>query len=1043
MKRLLFIGSLIALIAPLSVGAYGVETHAALTQEIGRFFNLHYPKRALTIAEIKLLMQAAIDEDDGLRMLNHFYDPIHKTGLVGKNPLTGITLVKGLPSKEWAQNSLAQAGLVNNALALVIDQDKLDSSDFAWRRAIEDYARGSKERGLEGLGHVLHLIEDLTVPAHVRNDPHPPAKTVGKELGDDDPYEHWSHKFTRYNTDVIGRMRDKKPIDGLGSLNKYFDELAKYTNTKFLSKDTIGIANFELPNIDVLEAQKINRINFLKNDQGAIIAAKFSQIADSADIKATTDNDIVSQSTWDHLSVKAVQYGAGVIDLFFDEVEKLKADPNFNPAPQRSLLGQLIDSVGENVQALLEGPPDTQPEVIIKSVAEPEAVPDESKVEDEPVQSEPEEAQDEIVVPESVITPAPHAASVSSGSSSGEDDEVAPEESAEIEPEPVIEEPEEEEDVEESPVEQPVETPDTTPPLAVSDLSVQAISADVLVLNWTAPSDTESKVTGYEMRYSVAAITDENWSAATLVSGLGTPQAAGVGEEYELTGLNASMEYFVGIKSQDAAGNWSALSNIVSVQTGLGVPNHLVIGEIATNLPAFGEIQQFVELYNPTNVAISLNGYSLQYLAGSAPDLSQLKKIDLNSGAVVAAKSFYLLQTKYPGGVQKADEHWREALSATGGTVFLVSDRSLITGGDDEQIIDKVAYGAGSLLSPEGSVTLAPATWQSIERRALSSGSCIAPSGGAQFVGNGCDSNNNAFDFGISAGVNIQKRTHLPEPRNVPAPVAAIAAYDPLTRQISFTWNASTDALGSSAGITYRVTDINTAESPVVLSQKPELAYVAQAGSVGTDFKATIEAVDKDGRASAKTNISVAVPSYLSEVRFIETSNASGAPAYSARLAWSSYPFIPTGSKWHLVVFYYNEDAKTLGTLGRLNSGHNWGIGVSMPSTFKTTYPNCQAGNTNTASALILPDTAADCSHLLTQPLGSAIDFGLLRDGFIELPVLPQTYGADTPEVGEDFITLAFYAFNSANPFGSDMQLVAVDKTRYYLSADDASDEGD
>lgn len=78
---------------------------------------------------------------------------------------------------------------------------------------------------------------------------------------------------------------------------------------------------------------------------------------------------------------------------------------------------------------------------------------------------------------------------------------------------------------------------------------------------------------------------------------------------------------------------------------------------------------------------------------------------------------------------------------------------------------------------------------------------------------------------------------------------------------------------------------------------------------------------------------------------------------------------------------------------------------------------------------------------VVAVPRASAIDFGLLRDGFIELPILPQTYGADTPEVGEDFITLAFYAFNPTNPFGSDMQLVAVDKTRYYLSADDASDD--
>ena len=33
---------------------------------------------------------------------------------------------------------------------------------------------GDKAYGLEALGHVLHLLEDATVPDHTRNDPHPP-----------------------------------------------------------------------------------------------------------------------------------------------------------------------------------------------------------------------------------------------------------------------------------------------------------------------------------------------------------------------------------------------------------------------------------------------------------------------------------------------------------------------------------------------------------------------------------------------------------------------------------------------------------------------------------------------------------------------------------------------------------------------------------------------------------------------------------------------------------------------------------------------------
>ena len=84
------------------------------------------------------------------------------------------------------------------------------------------------------MGHVLHLIEDASVPDHTRNDPHP----------GDSPYENWTDKFKLDNKDpdLSARLTGKNSMQ-FSDLNSYFDGLAKYSNNNFYSKDTIGVGN--------------------------------------------------------------------------------------------------------------------------------------------------------------------------------------------------------------------------------------------------------------------------------------------------------------------------------------------------------------------------------------------------------------------------------------------------------------------------------------------------------------------------------------------------------------------------------------------------------------------------------------------------------------------------------------------------------------------------------------------------------------------------------------------------------------------------------
>jgi len=57
-------------------------THSALTQEIIEFYNLHFDKK-ITDEQKEWIIEGSILEDTPPRWINHFYDPINKTGWTG------------------------------------------------------------------------------------------------------------------------------------------------------------------------------------------------------------------------------------------------------------------------------------------------------------------------------------------------------------------------------------------------------------------------------------------------------------------------------------------------------------------------------------------------------------------------------------------------------------------------------------------------------------------------------------------------------------------------------------------------------------------------------------------------------------------------------------------------------------------------------------------------------------------------------------------------------------------------------------------------
>ncbi len=106
---------------------------------------------------------------------------------------------------------------------------------------------------------------------------------------------------------------------------------------------------------------------------------------------------------------------------------------------------------------------------------------------------------------------------------------------------------------------------DTSPPAAVMDLRVAAVTESSLTLSWTAPGDDGASGTAlaYDIRWSQKPITAESWSRDKPLSAPPKPRPAGTTETLAFDGLSAITPYSFALKAVDETGHWSAISNVV------------------------------------------------------------------------------------------------------------------------------------------------------------------------------------------------------------------------------------------------------------------------------------------------------------------------------------------------------------------------------------------------------------------------------------------------------------------------------------------------
>jgi len=346
---------------PIKAFSYEVNVHEKITENaintstIGQYLNnnldisLNDSFNGNTAKKWLELGSKWEDDDLTMRWLNHFYDPTTGKGLNS----SGITW--GQPSLQWGKDST--------------------ENEWDWAVARLDYYRAltstnSSDRDkffadvFRGLGQIIHLIEDIAVVAHTRNDPHPYIFENYLQQ-QRDMYEKYTRDAVNDELNGTNKFTPLK-YDGYSAVDlttfNTFDTfwinsgkgLAEYTNSNFLSRDTniddnkysspVGIGEWVATEkaydpdygwiyVDVKYLQGYATDNYRTGQSSPISRLSALSYFDyemqkyNLNQKVYSLNDYVHKEYADLLIPRAVGYSAGLLDYFFrGEIEAVNPE---------------------------------------------------------------------------------------------------------------------------------------------------------------------------------------------------------------------------------------------------------------------------------------------------------------------------------------------------------------------------------------------------------------------------------------------------------------------------------------------------------------------------------------------------------------------------------------------------------------------------------------------------------------------------------------------------------------------------------------------
>lgn len=711
-KLIIFSFVLLSLLFARETFAYDENTtHPALTQEIVDYYNLLNTSQSITSEQKEWIILGSTLEDTAPRWANHFYDPVRKIGWTGAGAgnvpaetaralaIVGLPTDRILPATEWVTNNSVQEKYLNYG------------GNWTWGKGLEYFAAGDEEKAYIALGHALHLLEDMSVPEHTRDDTHIALNGV---IGDEgSPYENYLTSVNRSNIEewnIIPTLQSSGAVPPQKTtIADYFASLAEYSNKYFFSKDTIGDLKYQFPKV----LKNDNEFGYGLDENGIEFPlVKVGSLKKDGEIKTIysldkNDSNIFT-AYFSRLSRKAVLYGAGVIQLFQKQaadavinkdfpVHIVKYDFSFITPPSFSLIGEVskLYSAGQRAVVSVTQIFSKQEEKkaasdtgMLRSTAAPQLLPRGTEMQMVNKGNESNATVLNLVAP------------------------MNKNENQQSE----------------------------TTPLAFS--SGGGTSVEML-----APSQTT-------VQYSESTSTAESTGAATTTVETATSTATSTTETATST-------------APAATSTETTATSTVATSTPISLAGSVLISEIQTSGANAGD--EFIELYNTSSSEIDLSSWSVQYVGGDTTTTEHVEKKNFVEGNKIGSYGFFLIARNsssstddgYRGSVVPDLAHRSFALSNRGAVVFLVGDKEPISAFDDADIIDAVSY-------PELQVN------QSAERKALTGSVCISPQNGGEFLGNGCDAGT-ADDFEIRLNPHPQNSSNLPEPRLAPTTPVIIA----------------------------------------------------------------------------------------------------------------------------------------------------------------------------------------------------------------------------------------------------------------------------
>ena len=262
------------------------NTHPGLTVAAIELFNQQTPNAYFPEEQSEWIKIGSILEDTLPRYRNHFYDPRTGKGLNAMGVIPGVGMesyLEGEPSTVWAyaQNSA--------------------SGDYSIPQILANYYGGNKKRAYQGVGHILHLVQDLAVPAHTRNDPH----------GEGEPFEAFVKNSIIY-------YPQSTPIVQVREIRDLMEDSATRTNGNFFSRDTIDAVGFGLDKIKI-PVQDNSEVVWAVS-RGDYRLVKIYQKVNSR--RYELDDEIFSDY-WRKLSPRAVEYSMEALNFFQREFTRI------------------------------------------------------------------------------------------------------------------------------------------------------------------------------------------------------------------------------------------------------------------------------------------------------------------------------------------------------------------------------------------------------------------------------------------------------------------------------------------------------------------------------------------------------------------------------------------------------------------------------------------------------------------------------------------------------------------------------------------------